>query len=161
MNRVAVALGAVGLCLGGWGAAQAQKGVDVDPSQLPFHVSLPPGFHVEKTLGPDFDVYYFERGDRTYAGAYVGFAPSFPVKYRGTGADRQPDGRVQQLVSCSGGQPVKREVLFVVRPNYLVHTWTIDVGPSERGKAEDILLSIGFSGWERPLTRAALEPCPS
>jgi hypothetical protein len=131
----------------------------IDLKEVPFHVRLPPGFHVERRMGPDFDVYYFNRGDKTFVGAYIGFAPGFPTKYVGEGMERRPEGRLQQVVSCSGSDVMRRDVLFVMNPGF-VHAWRLAVSAAERTEADAILLSIGFDDWPTPLTAAQLKRCP-
>ncbi len=130
----------------------------VASNRLPFHVDLPTGFHVEHLVGPDFDVYYFNQGKRSFAGAYVGTAPHFH--------DPCPEKEVCQSVVCVDHRPVRREVLYLIKQDpyrfpISLHAWTNEVANAqERGKAEAILLSIRGPGHGDALSIDQLKSCP-
>ncbi len=151
----AMAIGVAALAAGS-GSAAPPPTETVDPAKLPFQVTVPPGLRVEELRGPDFLVFYFNQGDQTYAGAYLGFAPS----YKG---DRpKTHNGISQLVRCENGRPVEREALFYIgdagRDDY-IHAWTAPVPGQDISESESILLSIRVPGVNDGLTRDKLKAC--
>ncbi len=144
----ALALGVLAVGLAGAGHA---------PEPPPFAVSLPPGFTTRVSEGPDFTVWYFEKGGKAFAGAYAGNFPQFPVK---TGADREPVGPYQQTVVCAGSEVKRRDILLVLKQDFprLIHAWTVDLPAADRASAEAILTSIHTAG-NPGVPASALQRC--
>ena len=142
-------------------AAGSPSGALADPAHLPFDVKLPAGFTTKVSQGPDFTVYYFSKGSRTFVGAYVGNYPQFPVKTHGERMQRQVDGPVQQTVVCDHGVVGRRDILLVLNSSFpdLIHAWTMDLPPKDRPLAEAILTSIHTA--DHPgVAPTALASCP-
>ncbi len=117
---------------------------DPEATSLPFEVALKPGISVRVSEGPDFDVYYFQRGEHTLGGAYVGFAPDFP-KGSLPGRKRIVEGGIEQIVDCEGDRAVSRQLL-IPRQGGVIHAWSLNGDAAERAEAEAILASIHPDG---------------
>ncbi|MDQ0462293.1 hypothetical protein QO010_000041 [Caulobacter ginsengisoli] len=125
-----------------------------DNAKPPFEVTLPPGVTTLVSQGPDFTVYYFRKGEVTYAGAYVGNFPMFTP---------DPDGGpVQQKVECSGSVVARREVLLVLKykqGNAYVHAWTVGGPQANRITGLAILRSLRMPGQNEGLGSVPLKTC--
>jgi hypothetical protein len=145
------------------------------PQGLPFQVSVPDGFEVVVRDGPDFTLYYINKGEVTYVGVYDGFFPQW-------GDVSGP--WVQQDVTCKDGQPIERNVLLrfgglpgvdakvinqdgkpagetalrvETNDTRVLHVWALE-GDGRRLQAEAILASISIPG-NPGLRLADLKPC--
>lgn len=125
-----------------------------DAVKPPFEVILPPGVTTEVSKGPDFTVYYFRKGQVTYAGAYVGNFPMFTPDPNG--------GPVQQKVECQGATVLRREVLLVLKYEKgvaYVHAWTVGGPQANRIIGLNILRSIRMLGQNDGLASVPLKTC--
>jgi len=124
------------------------------PAKPPFEVTLPPGVTTLVNKGPDFTVYYFRKGQVTYAGAYVGNFPTFTPDPNG--------GPVQQKVICNGTAVARREVLLVLKyekGTAYVHAWTVGGTQENRTIGLAILRSIHMLGQNGGLSSVPLKTC--
>ncbi len=120
----------------------------------PFEVTLPAGVTTLVNPGPGSTVYYFQKGQVTYAGAYVGNFPTFKPDPNG--------GPVQQKVHCQGGTVLRREVLLVLKypqGNAYVHAWTVGGAQANRLTGLAILRSIRMLGQNDGLASVPLKTC--
>lgn len=125
-----------------------------DTPKPPFEVTLPPGVTIQVSKGPDFTVYYFRKGEVTYAGAYVGNFPMFTPDPNG--------GPVQQKVICNGTAVARREVLLVLKyekGTAYVHAWTVGGSQANRTIGLNILRSIRMLGQNDGLSSVPLKTC--
>jgi hypothetical protein len=132
-------------------AAPAAMAEGAEPP--PFQVTLPDGVSTRVQRGPDFTVFYFDQGDVTFAGAYLGNYPMFSPDPNG--------GAIQQKVECKGAVVVKREILLPLkyeRSTSYIHAWT--VAGADPATAEAILRSIRWPGKNDGVGSTPLMACP-
>ena len=132
----------------------------VDPAALPFAVTLPPGVTVAMSNGPDFTVYYFQKGEQTLGGAYVGYAPQFGADLQSPGA---ATGFSEQRVKCDHGHILSREIAirFAQGSTEIVHAWTVEGPPQDADAATaDAILATLHPPGRAPLTLYGPGKCP-
>lgn len=108
--------------------------------ELPFTVTLPPGFEiVTGRPGPDFRIYTIRRGEQSFVMVYAGPASQFPIY---SGQMIEAGGRAS-IVSTEDGVRHAQEHLFQ-RPDAPreIHVWTMSLDGADRAMAEGIAQSV-------------------
>ncbi|WP_332678620.1 hypothetical protein, partial [Brevundimonas sp.] len=109
-------------------------------AELPFAVTLPPGFEiVTGRPGPDFRIYTIRRGDQSFVMIYAGPASQFPIY---SGQMIEAGGRAS-VVSTEDGVRHAQEHLFQ-RPEAPreIHVWTMSLDGADRAMAESIAQAV-------------------
>jgi hypothetical protein len=120
------------------------------PETPPFSIDLLPGYKIEKQVGPDFTVYYFQPTDTSQSfnegGIYFGAAPdtSSPRTQSYTKREFRDVfmGDTAEWREFTTDTYVQREVYVEKNPNEKIHSWCYSNDPAMMEKLYAMIQSI-------------------